>query len=382
MGKTFSTGLLTNGIWQDSSNNIGIGAAASGSYKLQVTGTTNLTGALSGTSATFSGVITGQTNGNTFGTASTTGRGIIVQAGSSNQAIMLKNALGGDGTIFATGDATSMNYAFNTYSTGDALVIKNNGNVGIGTTSPTGLLSLKASLSDTPALRFQNNITSGLDAALSTYVSSTQTYLAIGTNCYINSTGNIVRFNTSYESSFIAFDEGNLRFATGTTSANPSTKMTITSGGNVGIGSTGDVAQKLRIQGIDTGTSNYGLVVADSTTASTMFVRNDGYGYLKASAWAYGSDIRLKENIYDVENGLDMVLKMKPKHFDYINGTKDNLGFIAQEIQEIIPQAISETPDGTLALKTDFLVPYLVKAIQELSAQNQDLKSRLDKAGL
>ena len=35
-----------------------------------------------------------------------------------------------------------------------------------------------------------------------------------------------------------------------------------------------------------------------------------------------------------------------------------------------------------LGLKTDFLVPYLVKAIQELSAQNQDLKARLDKAGL
>ena len=61
MGKTFSTGLLTNGIWQDASNNIGIGAANS-SFKFQVTGTTNLTGALSGTSATFSGDLTIDTN--------------------------------------------------------------------------------------------------------------------------------------------------------------------------------------------------------------------------------------------------------------------------------------------------------------------------------
>jgi hypothetical protein len=57
MGKTFSTGLLTNGIWQDSSNNIGIGAAANASFKLQVTGATNLTGALSGTSAYFSSTL-------------------------------------------------------------------------------------------------------------------------------------------------------------------------------------------------------------------------------------------------------------------------------------------------------------------------------------
>jgi hypothetical protein len=56
MGKTFSTGLLTDGIWQDSSNNIGIGAANS-SYKFQVTGTTNLTGALTGTTGIFSSSI-------------------------------------------------------------------------------------------------------------------------------------------------------------------------------------------------------------------------------------------------------------------------------------------------------------------------------------
>ena len=111
-----------------------------------------------------------------------------------------------------------------------------------------------------------------------------------------------------------------------------------------------------------------------------MYVRNDGAGYLKASAWSYGSDLRIKENISNVENGVEMVLKMKPKHFDYIDGQKNNLGFIAQDVQEIIPQAvsISDEKTGILALKTDFLVPYLVKAIQELKAENDTLKSRID----
>ncbi len=49
MGKTFSTGLLTNGIWQDASNNIGIGAAPSGSYKLEVTGTGRFTDKITST---------------------------------------------------------------------------------------------------------------------------------------------------------------------------------------------------------------------------------------------------------------------------------------------------------------------------------------------
>jgi hypothetical protein len=84
--------------------------------------------------ATFAGSVTGQVNSNTFGTASASGRALIVQSGSSNQAIMLKNNLGGDGTISATGTATSMNYQFGTYSTGNALFIQNDGNVGIGVT--------------------------------------------------------------------------------------------------------------------------------------------------------------------------------------------------------------------------------------------------------
>jgi hypothetical protein len=58
MGKTFSTGLLTNGIWQDASNNIGIGGSPSGSYKFEVTGTGRFSGALTGSSATFSSNVT------------------------------------------------------------------------------------------------------------------------------------------------------------------------------------------------------------------------------------------------------------------------------------------------------------------------------------
>ena len=62
--------------------------------------------------------------------------------------------------------------------------------------------------------------------------------MVIGTNIFINSTGNFQRFNTSYESSAIAFDDGTIGFSTNTTAANATRRMTITSGGNVGIGTT------------------------------------------------------------------------------------------------------------------------------------------------
>ncbi len=117
--------------------------------KIASTGAATFSSSIAATSATFSGVITGQSNGNTFGTASATGRAVIIQAGSSNQAIMFKNAAGGDGTLFINGTSTSIDYNFNTYSVGDALVIKNNGNVGIGTSSPTYKLDVYGGASGT-----------------------------------------------------------------------------------------------------------------------------------------------------------------------------------------------------------------------------------------
>ena len=70
MGKTFSTGLLTNGIWQDASNNIGIGGSPSGSYKLEVTGTSRVSGNLQLGSTTASSTTTPITlnMGGTYGT--------------------------------------------------------------------------------------------------------------------------------------------------------------------------------------------------------------------------------------------------------------------------------------------------------------------------
>jgi hypothetical protein len=147
--------------------------------------------------------------------------------------------------------------------------------------------------------------------------------------------------------------------------------MRITSGGSVLINNTSSVGSKLIVKSDGTTSASFACIFWDSASSDLMYVRSDGYGYLKASAWVYGSDLRMKENVSNVENGLDMVLKMKPKHFDYINGQKNNIGFVAQDIQKIIPQAVSVTNEetGMLGLKTDFLVPYIAKAVQELKLE-------------
>ena len=113
------------------------------------------------------------------------------------------------------------------YGVDDVFNVTGNGFVGIGTTTTCGLLSINAPVTSVPSIRFQNSITAGLDSAISNYVSAAQTLLVLGTNSYITSVGTICRFNTSYESSYISFDEGTVRIGTGPTSSNSSAKFTI-----------------------------------------------------------------------------------------------------------------------------------------------------------
>jgi hypothetical protein len=104
------------------------------------------------------------------------------------------------------------------------------------------------------------------------------------------------------------------------------------------------------------------------------------------------SDQRLKENIQDLDAGLDKIMALKPRQFDWKEGKGKNVkgdrGFIAQEFEQVFPDLIDEwkdpAPEGEdpyKSVRAD-LIPVLVKAIQEQQAIIDSLKSRLDAAGL
>lgn len=128
-----------------------------------------------------------------------------------------------------------------------------------------------------------------------------------------------------------------------------------------------------------TNTNDYSLFVTSAANANYLYIRGDGYAWVNTAAWAYGSDRRLKENIsYIQESGVDIINKLKPAKFDYISGLKNNIGWIAQDVKEVIPEAVSvgDEKTGMLSLKSDFIVPYLVKAVQELKNEIEILKNK------
>jgi hypothetical protein len=114
-----------------------------------------------------------------------------------------------------------------------AVTIDTSQNVGIGTTSPDGKLTIETANSNTPRIRFQNASFDG-DAAISTFVSSTGTDLVLGSNLYINSSGNLARFDSAQAGSYVyAGRTGILYFGTNDTSGVATERMRIDSGGRV-----------------------------------------------------------------------------------------------------------------------------------------------------
>ena len=101
--------------------------------------------------------------------------------------------------------------------------------------------------------------------------------------------------------------------------------------------------------------------------------------------WTFPSDSRLKENIIDNDLGLDFINKLRPVKFNLVGKPEVKDGFIAQEVETAV-KSLGKTFSGVIAPNTpeqmysishaNFVVP-LVKAVQELTAQNKALMDRL-----
>jgi hypothetical protein len=143
----------------------------------------------------------------------------------------------------------------------------------------------------------------------------------------------------------------------------------------------------------NTNATIYGLMQGSSTGGGRVTIIAGGSNgvYLAAggTSWTSNSDERLKDINSTIENAVDKLMTLRTVNFSWKNdiNKKENLGLIAQDVEKVFPQVVNSNKEKDaeieyLGVSYSDLVPVLVKAIQELSAQNQDLKSRLDKAGL
>jgi len=119
-----------------------------------------------------------------------------------------------------------------------------------------------------------------------------------------------------------------------------------------------------------------------SLSQNQFYVGYGGTIYARSTSITGLSDISEKENIRDLETGINTVLALQPRRFDWKNGSGENVaGFIAQEVQSVLPDLVESykvSEDETkLGLKMGDMIPTLVKAIQEQQALITSLTERI-----
>lgn len=316
------------------------------------TGATTITNTLFGTTSIFEG--TGASYGGTiFGVITarqnaTDFKGLVLGFDSSTQT----------GVLISTTNTAPSSMAFYTNSGAGYLL-------GM-TLSSSQALTLNGTLNGTTA-----SFSSTGSASLITALTLNNTGVLVDSNVEIklssaSNTGGI-RLRS------IAPGGGNNDFALYTTAgstlnATPSI-YAAGSTGNVLIGTITDAGYKLDVNG--------NLRVSNLAGTGSRAVLADANGLLSAPV----SDISVKENIKPIKYGLNEILKMKPVWFDFIDEYKNygqgrQNGNIAQDMEQIIPEAVYTTPNtNKMGINYDQLHAIYIKAIQELNDKIEKLQN-------
>lgn len=113
------------------------------------------------------------------------------------------------------------------------------------------------------------------------------------------------------------------------------------------------------------------VAVWSSTTvvnAYSGFTYDSGSGVVTATAFSSTSDSRLKTNVERINDPLEIVNRIAGVKYDWVNGnnSRRQVGVIAQEVQEVLPEAVHTDDKGYLSVSYDKLVPVLIEAVKEL----------------
>lgn len=131
--------------------------------------------------------------------------------------------------------------------------------------------------------------------------------------------------------------------------------------------------------------NSLGIGTAASTTAGEIRATNEITAY-------YTSDVKLKENVVVIADPITKLMKIRGVYFDWTDehiksrGGEDNffvrkrdVGVIAQEVEEILPEIVATRDNGYKAVKYEKIVPLLIECIKDQQSQINQILERLEK---
>lgn len=315
------------------------GVASSGSLVLQSNGTTT--------------AVTIDTSQRAVFVAGTAALPAITTTGDTNTGIFFPAA---DTIAFSEGGA-------------EAARLDSSGNLGVGTTSPSQ--------------RIHASKAGDTYIQVSRTVSSTEANLLLGCESSSNviysrdaTTGNApLLFFTGTTERVRIDSSGN--FLVGTTSRSDSETISVSISAANGLGI---------LYRPQTNASYYAEIFRNSSNASVGNI----FCTASATTYATSSDYRLKKDITPMTGALATVAALKPITYKWKVDGSESQGFIAHELQAVIPDAVVGEKDAVDAngnpqyqgVDTSFLVATLTAAIQEQQVIIEQLKARLDAANL
>jgi hypothetical protein len=235
----------------------------------------------------------------------------------------------------------------------ESMRIDSSGNVGIGTSSPAQKLQVVGTLSSLSGSITANMKSDGSNGVYETngacfLRSTTSNPLVLGTNnterMRIDSSGNLLVGTTSALGGSIA---GRIASVTAT-------------GLQVFVRSSAATGSRYWQTGMDSGSS---YLVYNDASAGVFLT----YG---ATAWSGTSDENLKTDLKPIEDAVNKVstLRAVTGRFKTDEEGVSRSFLIAQDVQKVLPEAVSEAPDGSLGLAYTDVIPLLVASIKELKA--------------
>ncbi len=129
---------------------------------------------------------------------------------------------------------------------------------------------------------------------------------------------------------------------------------------------------------LNSGIDNF--YIRDGSTNKFTFNDNGNFtstGSVTASAFYYSSDKRLKENITSVTGALDVITNLRGVEFDWKEDGTHDIGVIAQEVEALIPEAVTQSEDADhKTVSAAPIIAYLIEAVKELKAEVDRLNDK------
>lgn len=100
-------------------------------------------------------------------------------------------------------------------------------------------------------------------------------------------------------------------------------------------------------------------------------------GDVTAYKISQSSDKRLKKNISTIDHGLEKITALRGVNYKLLRDNTSHVGLIAQEVEEVVPEVVSEDANGMKSVNYGALVGVLIEAVKELSGEIENLKAKL-----